>query len=79
VLDGEVQIVGNAGRPADTVIVTYGPGQFLGEIGLLTGQRAFLAAVARTGGRILRVPVAHVREVMAQELGLSELIPIRFS
>jgi thioredoxin reductase (NADPH) len=74
VLDGEVQIVGNASRPADTVIVTYGPGQFLGEIGLLTGQRAFLAAVARTAGRILRVPVGQVREVMAQELGLSELI-----
>ena len=74
VLDGEVQIAGNASRPADTVIVTYGPGQFLGEIGLLTGQRAFLAAVARTAGRILRVPVGHVREVMAQELGLSELI-----
>ena len=74
VLDGEIQIVGNASRAADTVIVTYTPGQFLGEIGLLTGQRAFLAAVARTAGRILRVPVAHVREVMAQELGLSELI-----
>jgi thioredoxin reductase (NADPH) len=74
VLEGEVQIVGNAGRPADAVIATYGPGQFLGEIGLLTGQRAFLAAVARTAGRVLRVPAARVREVMAQELGLSELI-----
>ena len=73
-LDGEVQIVGNASRPADTVIVTYGTGQFLGEIGLLTGQRVYLAAIARTAGRILRVPVAQVREVMAQELGLSELI-----
>jgi thioredoxin reductase (NADPH) len=74
VLDGEVQIVGNAGRPADTAIVTYRPGQFMGEIGLLTGQRAFLAAVAMTQGRILRVPTARVREVMAQEAGLSELI-----
>jgi thioredoxin reductase (NADPH) len=74
VLDGELQIVGSAGRPADNVIATYGPGQFLGEIGLLTGQRAFLAAVARTAGRVLRVPVARVRDVMAQEPGLSELI-----
>jgi thioredoxin reductase (NADPH) len=41
---------------------------------MLTGQRAFLAAVARTAGRILRVPVAQVRQVMAQEPGLSELI-----
>jgi thioredoxin reductase (NADPH) len=74
VLDGEIQIVGNAGRPAETVIATYGPGQFLGEMGLLTGQRVFADAVARTAGRVLRVPVARVREVMAQEPGLSELI-----
>jgi thioredoxin reductase (NADPH) len=74
VLEGEVQIVANAGQPAETVIATYGPGGFLGEISLLTGQRAFLAAVARTGGRVLRVPVAQVREVMAREALLSELI-----
>jgi thioredoxin reductase (NADPH) len=74
VLEGEVQIVANAGQPEETVIATYGPGGFLGEISLLTGQRAFLAAIARTAGRVLRVPVAQVREVMAQEPLLSELI-----
>jgi thioredoxin reductase (NADPH) len=74
VLEGEVQIVANAGRPEETLIATYGPGGFLGEISLLTGQRAFLAAVARKPGRVLRVPVARVREVMAKEALLSELI-----
>jgi thioredoxin reductase (NADPH) len=74
VLEGEVQIVANAGQPAETVIATYGPGGFLGEISLLTGQRAFLAAVARTAGRVLRVAVAQVRDVMAQEPLLSELL-----
>src|SRR5712675_1274853 len=74
VLEGEVQIVANAGRPEETLIATYGPGGFLGEISLLTGQRAFLAAVARKPGRVLRVPVAQVREVMAREPLLSELI-----
>jgi thioredoxin reductase (NADPH) len=74
VLEGEVQIVANAGQPEETVIVAYGPGGFLGEISLLTGQRAFLAAIARTAGRVLRVPVAQVREVMAREAQLSELI-----
>jgi thioredoxin reductase (NADPH) len=74
VLEGEVQIVANAGQPTEAVIATYGPGGFLGEISLLTGQRAFLAAVARVVGRVLRVPVARVREVMAQEALLSEVI-----
>jgi thioredoxin reductase (NADPH) len=58
----------------EPIVATYGPGQFLGEIGLLTGQRAFLGATARTTGRVLRVPVPRVRKIMAQEPVLSELI-----
>ena len=74
VLAGEAQIIERHGQPGETVIATYGRSQFLGEIGLLTGQRAYLSAVASTAGRVLRVPVEQVRVVMAQELGLSELI-----
>ena len=74
VLDGQVQIVERRGQPGETVIAAYGPSRFLGEIGLLTGQRAFLSAVASTAGRVLRVPAAQVRVLMAQEPGLSELI-----
>jgi thioredoxin reductase (NADPH) len=74
VLAGGARIIERRGQPGETVIATYGQGQFLGEIGLLTGQRAYLSAVASTAGRVLRVPVEQVRVVMAQELGLSELI-----
>jgi thioredoxin reductase (NADPH) len=75
VLEGEMEVVVDSHTGStEPFVATYGPGQFLGEIGLLTGQRAFLPAVARTDGRILRIPLAQVREVMAQELGLSELI-----
>jgi thioredoxin reductase (NADPH) len=41
---------------------------------MFTGQRAFLSAVARTAGRVLRVPAEQMRVVMAQEVDLSELI-----
>ena len=74
VLAGEVRLIERHGQPGETIITTYGPSQFLGEIGLLTGQRAYLSAVAGTAGRVLRVPVEQVRVVMAQEPGLSELI-----
>ena len=74
VLDGHAQILEHPGQPGERVIATYGPSQFLGEIGMLTGQRAYLSGVASTAGRVLRIPVAQVRLVMAQELGLSELI-----
>ena len=42
VLAGEVGIVEAYGQPGQRVIATYGPAQFLGEIGLLTGQRVYL-------------------------------------
>jgi thioredoxin reductase (NADPH) len=74
VLAGEARIIERRGQPGERVIATYGPLQFLGEIGLLTGQRVYLSAVASTAGRVLRVPVAQVRVIMAQELSLSELI-----
>src|SRR5260370_352765 len=63
VLAGEARIVERLGQPGETVIARYGPGEFLGEIGLLTGQRAYLSAAA-TAGRLLRVPVPQVRVIM---------------
>jgi thioredoxin reductase (NADPH) len=53
-LAGEAQIIERRGQPDENVVTAYGPSQFLGEIGLLTGQRAFLSAVASTAGRVLR-------------------------
>src|ERR1700677_113302 len=74
-LDGEVEIVEHYGRSDEVVLAVYGSREFLGEMGLLTGQRTYLTAVVSGGGgRILRVPVDQVRVIMAQELDLSELI-----
>jgi thioredoxin reductase (NADPH) len=73
-LEGESQIVEHYAQPDEFVIVTYGPGEFMGEIGLLTGQRAYLTAVVSAPGRVLRIPVQQVHTIMDQELELSELI-----
>jgi thioredoxin reductase (NADPH) len=73
-LEGQADIVQDYGRPTETVLASYGPSQFLGELGLLTGQRVYLTAVATTAGRVLRVEPARLRVVMAQELDLSEVI-----
>src|ERR1700682_2877373 len=73
-LEGEAQIVEHYAQPDEFVIVTYGPREFMGEIGLLTGQRAYLTVVVRAPGRVLRIPVQQVHTIMDQELELSELI-----
>ena len=41
---------------------------------MLTGQRAYLTAVATSAGRVLAVPAAQLRVVMAHDPGLSDLI-----
>jgi thioredoxin reductase (NADPH) len=73
-LDGVAEIIQGYGRPGATRIAGYGRSQFLGEIGMLTGQRAYLTAVVTSAGRVLAVPVAQLRVVMAHEPGLSDLI-----
>src|SRR3984893_9278200 len=74
VLEGEAKIVEHYDQPDEFVIVTYGPREFMGEIGLLTGQRAYLTVVVSAAGRVLRIPVQQVHTIMDQELELSELI-----
>jgi len=73
-LAGTATLVEGYGQPDQRTVATYGPGEFLGEIGLLTGQRAFLTAVANSAGRVLAVDAAQLHRVMTQEAGLSDLI-----
>jgi thioredoxin reductase (NADPH) len=74
ILEGKVEIVEHYGMSNETRIIGYGPREFLGEKGLVTGQRVFLTAVATEGGRILRVAVEQLRVIMAEEADLSEYI-----
>lgn len=74
VLEGSIEIIEGSGTLRPEAFVTYGPNEFVGEIGLLTGQRVFVTGRVAEGGRILRVPSREVRSIMAQEPDLSELI-----
>ncbi|MEV5958652.1 FAD-dependent oxidoreductase [Streptomyces sp. NPDC051987] len=56
------------------LFMTHGPGQFAGELNLLTGQRRGLTVRVATGGTIHRVEPAAFRRLMAQETELSDLL-----
>ena len=73
VLSGLVAIVEGYGAD-ERVVRAHGPGRFLGELGLLEGQVAFLTAVVREPGEVLAVPVAEVTGVLACEPGLADLV-----
>jgi thioredoxin reductase (NADPH) len=73
ILDGSVAIVeDDAG--AQRVIGVHGPGRFLGELNLLTGQTVFLTAVVRDPGTVLRVPVERLRELVTRDPTLGDPI-----
>jgi thioredoxin reductase (NADPH) len=73
VLDGRVAILGGYGGEQHLVGV-HGPGRFLGELGLLSGQGAVLAAVVLERGEVLVVPLERVRELFSRHPTLGDLV-----
>jgi thioredoxin reductase (NADPH) len=73
VLSGAVTVVDHeAGVTRE--LATVGPGGFLGELGILTGERVFATAVVSESGSVLVVPVDRLQEVIARDQGLADLI-----
>ncbi len=73
VLEGEVEIVRSEG--AEEVIVTaFGPGNFIGELTLLTGQRRFLTGRVSQAGRVLVIEQAEFRRLMSVRPALADII-----
>ena len=73
ILAGEVVIVEGYGSD-ERVISVHGPGRFLGELNLLTGQAVFVTAVVRQPGEVLIVPMERLHEVLARDSALADLI-----
>jgi thioredoxin reductase (NADPH) len=73
VLEGEVEVVRLEGTEA-IPIATYGPGGFVGELNLLTGQRRFLTARATRRSVVLVVEQAEFRRLMNLRPALAEVI-----
>jgi len=74
ILPGRVAIIDDLGGLQERVLLEYGPRGFLGEYNLLTGQAAYVSAVAVGPARLIEIKPGGLRELMAQEEALSELI-----
>jgi thioredoxin reductase (NADPH) len=73
VLDGTVAIVDESVGEAN-VIAVIGPHRFLGELDLLTGEAAFTTAIVQEPGAVLAVPVEALRDLVAADTLLGDLI-----
>jgi thioredoxin reductase (NADPH) len=72
VLAGRVAMVEGYGTDEQRVVRVHGPGRFLGELSLLTGQTEFFTAVALQDGEVLVVPMAGLRAVVSRESALGD-------
>ena len=73
VLSGEV-VVSNDALGASIELARHGPGQFAGELNMVTGQRPFLTARAARPGRVLALTPAQVRAVLAHETDVADIL-----
>src|SRR3954454_9068069 len=74
VLSGRVAIVGDGGLGRREVIVTHGPGQFIGELAQLSARPALVNAEALEPVEALVVRSERLRDLMVQEAELGERI-----
>ncbi|WP_211189453.1 FAD-dependent oxidoreductase [Actinomycetospora sp. TBRC 11914] len=67
VLSGRTAVVEALGTPAERLVRVHGPGRFLGELGLLTGEVAFFSTVVLDPGEVLEVPVDRLRDFLVRD------------
>ncbi len=73
VLSGTVAVVeGNDDQ--EHIVRLHGPHSFLGELGVLEGQTAFVSAVVNTPGEVLAVGSAALRDLLSREPALGNVI-----
>ena len=73
VLSGAVTVVDHDAG-VERELATLGPSRFVGELGILTGERVFATAVVTEPGSVLVVPVDRLQQVIARDQGLADLI-----
>jgi thioredoxin reductase (NADPH) len=73
VLEGRVAVTQDDGG-SERLIGVHGPGRFLGELNLITGEAVFLTATVVEAGSVLVVPVDRIREIVAGDPVLGDLI-----
>ena len=72
---GEVEVVRDALRwMGEEVLAHMGPRRFVGELGLLNGQGAFLSTRATQDSRIRRVTRTDLRRLMSEDDELSDIV-----
>lgn len=71
-LEGQIEIVSPSMRE-QTLITLHGPGEFTGELDLLTGRRSQVRARAVAPSKMIEIPVEDLRRIVQTDAELSEI------
>jgi thioredoxin reductase (NADPH) len=77
VMSGRVDIIGRFDN-VDEVMISHGPGRFIGELNLLTGQRVYLTARVIEAGEVIAIPPDQFRRLIATVPSVSDTILATF-
>jgi thioredoxin reductase (NADPH) len=70
---GEVGIYeGSSGE--DKLVVTHGPGEFTGDIDMLTGRAAIVSGIAQTACEVYEISAADLRRILTEMPQLSDIL-----
>src|SRR5215204_5360274 len=73
ILEGEVEVIDDFAGEARTLGVFHAS-RFLGELNMLTGQAMYCSALVRQDGKVLTIARERLKEVIAEEPNLSDII-----
>jgi thioredoxin reductase (NADPH) len=73
VLSGEVTILHPGPRGHD-LVVAHGPGQFTGEVSLLSGQPSLVEARVTQGGEVVEIDRVRLLEIVQRDAAMGELL-----
>ncbi len=72
-LEGTVEITERSGGEERTVTV-HEPGEFTGDVDMLTGRASLVTATARAPGRVLRLSAEDLQTIITERPALSDLL-----
>ena len=73
VLEGDIEILSASGKK-DDVVVLHEPGEFTGEVNMLSGRPSLVIGRTTTPSRLLEIESANVRQIIQTDPVISEML-----
>jgi thioredoxin reductase (NADPH) len=73
VVSGELEVVGPSGE-TETLVAVYGPGQFTGEVNMLSGRRALFRIRTTKPGELIELDRQHMLVLVQTDAELGEIL-----